>query len=328
MEPMMKKEAKMSKLWRASCLLLGLAVGWYAPEAGAVKVVRDPSVSPAPQPPKVAQPAPTPPPDLPKLTAAQIAEKNVAARGGLAAWQAVQSITLSGKMEAGGKVDTYLPYTLQMKRPNKQRLAIEFAGRTALQVYDGHNGWKLRPYLNRADPEPFSPEELRKTEQGQGFDGPLVDYAAKGSNIELEGTETVEGQATYRLKVTDRQGHASHIWIDGTTFLEAKIEGNPRRFDGTMRPVETYLSDYRKVEGLMIPYVSETRVQGVRAAAHKMTVEKVALNPKLDDGLFVKPAPATIAPPRAFTVVAPAASASNPGVNARDAAAPEKTRSN
>jgi len=39
----------------------GLAVGWYAPEAGAVKVVRDPSVSPAPQPPKVAQPAPTPP---------------------------------------------------------------------------------------------------------------------------------------------------------------------------------------------------------------------------------------------------------------------------
>jgi len=94
----------------------------------------------------------------------------VAARGGLAAWQAVQSITLSGKMEAGA--GRHLP-TLHVanEAAEQQRLAIEFAGRTALQVYDGHNGWKLRPYLNRADPEPFSPEELRKTEQGQGFDG-------------------------------------------------------------------------------------------------------------------------------------------------------------
>jgi hypothetical protein len=37
------------------------------------------------------------------LTAAQIIEKNVSAKGGLQAWRAVQTITLSGKMEAGGK---------------------------------------------------------------------------------------------------------------------------------------------------------------------------------------------------------------------------------
>jgi outer membrane lipoprotein-sorting protein len=321
---MMKKEAKMPKRLLASCLVLGLAVGWYAPEAGAVKVVRDPSISAVPQPPKVAQPAPTPPLDLPKLTAAQIAEKNVAARGGLEVWRAVQSITLSGKMEAGGKVDTYLPYTLQMKRPNKQRLAIEFAGKTALQVFDGQNGWKLRPYLNRPDPEPFSAEELSKTLEGQGFDGQLVDYAAKGNKVELEGTETVEGKATYRLKVTNTQGHANHIWIDGTTFLEAKIEGHPRRFDGTMRPVQTYLSDYRTVDGVKIPYVSETRVQGV-TATHKMMIEKVAFNQKLDDSLFAKPGSAVLPPQRVFTV-APTASAANPG--AVPPAAPQKPKAN
>jgi len=316
---MMKKEAKMSKLWSASCLVVGLAVSCYGTEAAAVKVVRDPSVSSAPQPPKIAQPAPTPPPDLPKLTAAQIAEKNVAARGGPMAWKAVQSITLTGKMDAGGKVDTYLPYTLQMKRPNKQRLAIEFAGQTALQVYDGQQGWKLRPYLNRADPEPFSAEELSKTQEGQGFDGQLIDYAAKGNKIDLEGTEMVEGQPTYRLKVTNKHGHAKHIWVDGKTFLEAKIEGHPRRFDGTMRPLETYLSDYRTVDGVVIPYVSETRVQGV-PATHKMTIEKVALNQRLDDSLFAKPGSVAVTPPRVFTV-APTASASNPGSNAPATAA-------
>jgi hypothetical protein len=312
---MMKQEAGTSTLWRAGWLALALGVYGYSTEAEAVKVVRDPSISSVPTPPKVEQTASAPAPDLPKLTAAQIVEKNVAARGGLDRWHAVQSITLSGKLDAGGKQETYLPYTMQMKRPNKQRLAIDFAGHTSLQVYDGKNGWKLRPYLNRADPEPFSQEELRKSEEGPGLDGPLIDYAAKGSRIELEGTEAVEGQATYRLKVTSKQGHAQHIWIDGTTFLEAKIEDHPRRFDGKMRAVETYLSDYRSVEGVVIPYLSETRVQGVRAT-HKMAIEKVAINRELDDALFGKPASAALPPQRVFTVTPTSEASSAPSPQA------------
>jgi outer membrane lipoprotein-sorting protein len=291
----MKRDAKMSKLSLACYLALSLGVYSYAPDAAAVKVLRDPTISATPQPPKPhPAEAAAPAPDLPKLTAAQIAEKNAQARGGLTAWRAVQAIKMTGRMDAGGKRDTELPFTLQMKRPNKQRLTIEFAGQNAVQVFDGKSGWKLRPYLNRADPEPFSAEELRKTADGPGIDGPLIDYAAKGSKIELEGTETVEGKATYRLRLTNKQGYASHIWIDGTTFLDAKMEGHPRRFDGTMRRVETYLSDFRPIEGLMIPYVAETRVQGV-AASHKMMIENIALNPNLDDALFGKPAPAAIA---------------------------------
>jgi hypothetical protein len=317
--PMMNKEAKMSKLSLASYLALGLAVAGYAPVALAIKVERDPTASPVATPPKVAPPAVAPAPVLPKLTAAQIVDKNVAARGGLAKWRAVQSVTLSGKMDAGGKVDTQLPYTAQMKRPNKQRLAIEFAGQTALQVFDGDKGWKLRPYLNRADPEPFSEDELGKTREGQGFEGPLIDYATKGNKVELEGTETVDGKATYRLKLTNKQGHANHIWIDGTTFLEAKVEDNPRRFDGKMRPVETYLSDYQTVDGVVIPFLSETRIQGVRST-HKMTVEKVALNGKMDDALFTKPSPAVLPPRKVFTVAA-ASGASSPAANSAAATA-------
>ena len=316
----MKKDATMSKLSLASYLALSLAVGWYAPEAAAAKVERDPTVSANPVPPKkAAEPqAVAPAPDLPKLTAAQIADKNVAARGGLDKWRAVQSIKMTGRMEVGGKANNQVPFTLQMKRPNKQRLAIEFGGQTAVQVFDGEKGWKLRPFLNRPDPEPFSAEELGKTEDGPGIDGLLVDYVAKGSKIELEGTETVEDKATYRLKLTNKQGHFSHIWIDGTTFLEAKVEGHPRRFDGRMRPVETYLSDYRPVDGLMIPHVSETRVQGA-AKSHKMMVENVAVNLALDDALFTKPAPAAVA-------MGPAAALRPPAV-APGAAASEKPKS-
>ena len=53
-----------------------------------------------------------------------------------------------------------------------------------------------------------------------------------------------------------------HVW-DEKTFLEVKIEGQPRRLDGTEHPVELYYHDYRTVDGLQFPFVLETRVLSV-----------------------------------------------------------------
>jgi outer membrane lipoprotein-sorting protein len=223
-----------------------------------------------------------------KLTAAQIIEKNVSAKGGLQAWRSVQSISFSGKMDAGGKHKTQLPFVLEKKRPRKERVELEFANETAVQVYDGTNGWKLRPYLGRREVEPYSPEELKSASFESDLDGPLVDYAAKGSKVELEGVEKVENRDAYKLKLTIKDGQVQHIWVDAGTFLEAKIEGIPRRMDGRMRPVSIYLRDYKKVNGLMVPYTTETAVEGSRAT-HKMLVENVVVNPKLEDSLFTMP---------------------------------------
>src|SRR5205085_3699191 len=74
-----------------------------------------------------------------------------------------------------------LPFTLARQRPNKSRLEIEFAGQTAVQVYDGTNGWKLRPYLNRNDVEPFTSEEAKSEAENGDLDDRLIDYAAKGT---------------------------------------------------------------------------------------------------------------------------------------------------
>ena len=131
------------------------------------------------------------------------------------------------------------------------------------------------------------------------LDGPLVDYAAKGTQIELVGKEKVEGRDTYKLKLTMKNGEAMHVWIDAQTFLEAKMEGQPRRLDGVYHPVEIYYRDYRPVNGLQIPYVLETKVLPAAEAgtlvkdtpypSEKIIIEKVELNPKLDAALFSKP---------------------------------------
>jgi outer membrane lipoprotein-sorting protein len=225
---------------------------------------------------------------LASLTAAQLIDKNVAAKGGLQAWRAVQTMSFSGKLDAGGKSKTQLPFVLEKKRPRKTRVELVFANDTAVQVYDGANGWKLRPYLGRRSVEPYSPEELKSAAFESDVDGPLVDYAGKGNKVELEGVEKVENQDAYKLKVTMKGGQVQHVWLDSATFLDVKVEGTPRRMNGKMRPVSIYLRDYRSVNGLKVPYVIETAVEGNKDT-HKIFIESVAVNQKLDDALFAKP---------------------------------------
>ena len=55
-----------------------------------------------------------------------------------------------------------------------------------------------------------------------------------------------------------------------------------------MRTVWIYQHDFRKVDGLMMPFVLETSVDGY-PDRHKMLIEKVAVNPKLEDSRFTKP---------------------------------------
>jgi hypothetical protein len=181
-----------------------------------------------------------------------------------------------------------LPFTLDLKRPNLMRLEIEFEGKTAVQVFDGQHGWKYRPFLNRKDVEPFTAAEASAEAARGDLGGPLIDYAAKGTKVELDGADLVGSQPAYRLKVTPKGGLVKHIWIDAKSFLDVKVEGLPKRMDGKMHPVYVYQRDFRPVQGVVIPFVLETQVDGY-PDTHKTLVEKAAVNPPLDPAAFSKP---------------------------------------
>ena len=251
-----------------------------------------------------------------KLTAVQIADRNVAARGGLEKWRAVQTIRMSGKLEAGGNSrpalpmptrteskampaarpaqQILLPFVMEEKRPRKMRVEVQFNGQAAIQVFDGTNGWKLRPFLNRREVEPYTQDEMKAVAMQAELDGPLVDYAAKGTTLELVGMEKVDDHDTYKLKMTMKNGIQTNVWIDATTFLETKVEGSPRMLDGKMHPVEIYYRDFRLVDGLQIPFVLETQVLNPQAtglmprttASEQILLEKVEVNSPLNDALF------------------------------------------
>jgi hypothetical protein len=258
-----------------------------------------------------------------KLSGAEVMEKNVAARGRLQAWRAVQTLLYAGHLGAGtnqwatrqlpipramGRQQLQqhrlvpqrplVPFLIEFARPRKQRIELQYKGQRTVQVFDGAEGWRLRPFLNRHEVEPFTDEEVDATSMYADLDGPLVDYAAKGNEIELDGMEKVQDRDTYKIKVTLNHGKTLRVWIDSQTFLEMKIEGMPRQLNGIFHPTEIYYRDYRSIDGLQIPFLLETRVSpatgtapgfmGTLVPAEKMVIDKVVVNPKLDLSLFSK----------------------------------------
>lgn len=278
--------------------------------------------------------------------ARRIAEKNAAARGGRDAWQKVRSLVLSGRLDAGVPRDqaklaqdairnrnanarraaarralvsgggsvtvkpVQLPFSLALARTRRTRLEIRFAGDTAVQVFDGQQGWKLRPFLGRREVESYTPAELEQAREQTDLDGPLMDYTATAQKLELVGTEKVDGHDTHKIAVTTRSGAVRHVWVDTQTNLELRSD-TTRQVNGKPRTVWTYYRDYRPVEGLQIPHTLETMVEGI-PTAEQILIDKVEVNPPLPESRFAKPSPEVVAaaPPSAVPSVAPPSAAS------------------
>lgn len=225
----------------------------------------------------------------PELTAAQIVEKNVAARGGLEAWRKIRSMVWVGHIERPNTDASSLSYVLEQKRPNKTRFEIKTQNQKWVRIYDGAHGWKLRPTSNgKPDLQPYTTEELSSAQNGQGIDGPLMDYQAKGIAVILDGVDDVEGNKAYRLNVKFPSGASNHVWIDAQTFLEVKYDRQSRNAIGQTGTVSVYYRDYRTMEGLQIPFTIESGV-GAGKVADKMLIDKILLNPPLEDQMFAKP---------------------------------------
>jgi hypothetical protein len=223
-----------------------------------------------------------------ELSAAKIVEKNVAARGGLDAWRKIETMVWSGHMQSAHAQIPNMLFVMQQKRPNKTRFDINALGQKTVRVFDGVRGWKVKP--NReGGPEitPYSTEEVAFAQAGQVIDGPLIDYAAKGNTVTLEGRDEVRGRKAYRLGVRLPAGESDHVWIDAQTFLDLRYD-RPYSSAARSATVSVFYGNYKTVEGLQIPTLIETgAAPGV--TSDKLVIENILPNGPVDERSFVRP---------------------------------------
>ena len=222
------------------------------------------------------------------LSADQIVEKNVAARGGLDAWRKIQTMVWVGHVDSANTPAEELPFALALKRPNKTRFEITVLNRRAVRMFDGKQGWKVSPSAaSSGEARPYTMDELSSAHDEQVIDGLLIDHQAKGVDVTLDGIDKVDGHDAYRLGVKLPSGATRHVWVDAQNFLDVKYDRVARGPRGPVT-VEVKYGDYRSVDGLQIPFTIESGA--VAAGKHdKLMIDKVTLNPPLDDAMFAKP---------------------------------------
>jgi outer membrane lipoprotein-sorting protein len=218
------------------------------------------------------------------LTVDEIIAKNLEARGGLEKIKAVKSLKMTGNMMARSQE---MPFSIQMKRPNMVRVEFTLDGKSAIQAYDGEEGWLVMPFLGSNQPQKMTDSDLQDMQEQADLDGPLVDYKEKGNTVELVGKDTLEGREAYRLKLTLKNGNVRYIYIGVDNNLELKTTSHQKR-QGQEFDVDAFLGDYKAVNGLMIPYSVEQRV-GDRTVS-TFTVEKVEMDVDIDNSVFKFPA--------------------------------------
>jgi hypothetical protein len=219
-------------------------------------------------------------------TADELIAKNIQAKGGLDKIRALNSIRMTGKFDGGGGFVAAV--SQDNLRPNLVRQEIKLQGMVGVEAYDGTAGWQIQPFGGHKDPELLGADETRSMLIYSDFDGPLVDYKAKGSSVEYLGHDIVDGDDALRLRVTLKNDDIIYYYLDPDTYLEIRREIE-HHIRGSVRTTVEELGSYKPVGGVMFPFSVATTEKG--SSDHQsVTVAKIEVNVPLSPEEFAVPA--------------------------------------
>jgi hypothetical protein len=225
-------------------------------------------------------------------TAEELINKNIEAKGGMDKIKAIETWRMTGKLIGGGITAMV---GQENKRPNLVRETFSLQGMTAVQAFDGSTGWQIQPFGGRKDPELMGEDDMRDLLIDSDFDGPLVDYKAKGNVVEYLGHDIVDGDDALRLKVRLKNGDIIYYYLDPDTFLEIRKE-TQEFIRGSVRENAADLGSYEPVGGVMYPFSIASGPKNDPTQWQTVSVEKIEVNVPLNPSDFALPASLNKAP--------------------------------
>ena len=215
-------------------------------------------------------------------TADELVARNLAARGGAEKLRSIQTMTMSGSISFG---DASSPLSVKVRRPSQIREDFKIDGSDMTRIYDSASGWEVHG------------EKVRQLEGGEldnireegenAIEGPLLDYAKKGSRIEALGKADVNGKAVYKVKITTNLGTSITQFLDASNYLEIHEEIE-RSANGKLMIIVEDVSDYREVSGVKFAhrFVSGSKEN---PTASTLQIDRMQLNVLIDAGVFAAP---------------------------------------
>ncbi len=212
-------------------------------------------------------------------TVDEIVAQNLEAKGGVQLLSGTTSVRITGTMTTPAGRGTTVTLS---KRPNLFRREVQLGGQKIVQGFDGATLW-MQSGTMAAQEMPAGPQ-TEAIKRNLEFDPAFLDWQKRGHKLDYKGKVTDGGKEFHRLVFTQKDGPPMDYYIDPATGLEAKTVIEDPAAKGK---TETRFTDYRTVEGRMIPFVMTQVINGAQVA--QIRLDRVEFNVPLDDALFRMP---------------------------------------
>ncbi len=185
-------------------------------------------------------------------SADEVIEKYVTALGGKEKLLTLKSVKKVGSLNVQG-TDVSVILTAVQGVGSRNDISVPGMG-DGFQVVNTTKGWDFMPFMGQASPEEVSVDKLKSSQSLFDIQGSLFNYKEKGSQVELAGKENVEGAEAYKLKLTNKQGVVSTLFIDTKTNNLVRSITTVKTSNGEENTEVTY-SDFKKTEdGYVFPF--------------------------------------------------------------------------
>lgn len=218
-----------------------------------------------------------------------ILDKLIKAQGGREALAAIKDSTTSGTLEMNMMGMTMSgTITMHQKEPNKMRMDMEFSvqgmNMAMTQACDGERAWTTDPQSGAVQTLTGKQlEDMKK--QALGINATL-NPDKYGISFALKAKEKIADKEYLVLDQIYKDGQKVTIYVDPATYLVFKTRGpgtDPQT--GAEIESESFLSDYKKIGGILLPHAMSIHQNG--AEFLRMTFTNITVNNNLDDALFV-----------------------------------------
>ena len=209
----------------------------------------------------------------------------VQAKGGLDALKRVRTVVVDAEMSvATPRGATRIPTKTYVVYPDQFRVDATFAGQQNIQAYSGASAWIKDPAGVSAAP-PAMRSDFAATVRRDTF--PMLIAAAEGRlTVRQLPEEGREGVVFKVLEVSGEGLDPVRLYIDKDYRIARQTYSTPGP-DGRPSHAEEMFSDYRKVDGIDVPFKAAVLRDGKQILDRTLT--NVTLNGAVDPALFQQP---------------------------------------
>ncbi|MFM7186203.1 MAG: hypothetical protein ACKO14_00145 [Armatimonadota bacterium] len=151
-----------------------------------------------------------------------------------------------------------------------------------MQGFDGKLGWAKDPINGLRDLEGAELAQVKTEVQNQM----ASDWKKRYKKAELLGVRKVGTAQAYAIRLTPKTGGPQTQYFDTKSLFLIRTDMVAVGPTGKI-PTETYLSDYRLIDGMQIPFKTRSIVSGIQEVI--ITYTDVKNNVPVDDSIFRKP---------------------------------------